>query len=345
MPYIYDVVSDEQFANAMFVYTKMLAPICQIFAISFNILNMTIFFRMGLRDSFNITFFALSLSDLFCVLLEASDTVCLNIAMSPWQQNLPVSLYSISGGIHYYQYIFFDTSVCLETFLAVTRCCCVAMPLRFKNMFAYERSLVIILILIVCNFVFRIPLLSSYTLTWQTHPSTNQTIFTFYSTNDFKFYSSLEQIASHTIFPVILFCIATLCSVILTTSLADASLKRNLMTRAKSNPESVYANELKTDHVNLSTKTLNTKEVQLVKAVTLVTLVLGLVLLILSVFSLAEAAVPEFFARKKYNNTHSVCAIVVSLVILSHSGYKFIIYYSFNSKFRMIIKRILGLSI
>ncbi|KAH9512455.1 hypothetical protein Btru_039627 [Bulinus truncatus] len=342
MPYKDDIVTDEQLATAMFIYTKILGPTFQILSISANIINIVTFFKIGLKDSINITFLALSLSDLFSVLLDTSDNVCLNVAMSPWQQDIPISMHSISGVIHYYQHIFLDTSVCLETYLAIARCCCVSMPMRFKNVFTFKRSVAVILMLFVCNVVFRIPLLISYVLTWQTSPSTNLTKLTFYSTNDFKLFNSVEQIAGRTVFPVILFIIAITCSVILTSALINASLKRKLMTYAPSNHDDMNTKGIQPfDHLTLSSKTLKTKEVQLVKAVTLVTILLGVLLLILSVFSLAQAFVPDFFARMKYNNLHSVSAIVVSLVLTSHAGCKIFIYYTCNSRFQATIKAII----
>ncbi|KAK6980362.1 5-hydroxytryptamine receptor 2 [Biomphalaria glabrata] len=339
-----DIVSDQQVAMAMMAYTKILSPVLQVLAITANLINIIVFYQIGIRDSVNMTFLALSLSDIAYLVLDASSTVTLNIGMSPWQQEVPVGMFSLSGCIHWYQYIFLDTSTCLETYLAITRCCCVSMPLKFKHVFTPRKTFIIIVCIVSCNIVLRIPLFSSFGLSWQTSFLTNQTKLTFYSSNTFQLFNGIEQVLARTVCPVIFLCISTFCSFILTSALARASVRRKQMIRADSRHDDDAISINKSKHyTKKSANTLSAKEVQLVKAVNLVITLLGILLLSLSLFSLGQAAEPELFPGKKYGNLHGVFSVTANLLIISHTGYKILIYYAFNSRFRCILKTLLHL--
>ncbi|KAI8771488.1 5-hydroxytryptamine receptor 2 [Biomphalaria glabrata] len=322
-------VSDEHLLSVMFAYTKVLSPSAQIIAIFANVLNVITFCKIGLRDSVNITFLLLSVSDLVYVALDACKGIASVIALSPWQKDLPVSMITVGVIIQFYQYIFLDASTCLETYLAITRCCCVAMPLKFKNIFTFQRTVFINAVILMCNTVFRIPLLSSYYLTWQTNPFTNLTKLTFYPYSHFQILNFIELVVARTVCPVIFLFISTVCSLILARSLIQASLNRKRMTHVTGNHGDVNKGN---DHA------LKAKEVQLVKAVFLVIILLGFLQLVLSLFSLAQAAMPEFFPGRKYNNLHGIITFVVNHLIILHCAYKIGIYYLFNTRFRAIVK-------
>ncbi|XP_055897081.1 uncharacterized protein LOC129928158 [Biomphalaria glabrata] len=322
-------VSDEHLLSVMFAYTKVLSPSAQIIAIFANVLNVITFCKIGLRDGVNITFLLLSVSDLIYVALDACKGIASVIALSPWQKDLPVSMITVGVIIQFYQYIFLDASTCLETYLAITRCCCVAMPLKLKNIFTFQRTVFINAVILMCNTVFRIPLLSSYYLTWQTNPFTNLTKLTFYPYSHFQILNFIELVVARTVCPVIFLFISTVCSLILARSLIQASLNRKRMTHVTS----YHGDENKgNDHA------LKAKEVQLVKAVFLVIILLGFLQLVLSLFSLAQAAMPEFFPGRKYNNLHGIITFVVNHLIILHCAYKIGIYYLFNTRFRAIVK-------
>ncbi|KAK0065990.1 5-hydroxytryptamine receptor 2 [Biomphalaria pfeifferi] len=322
-------VSDEHLLSVMFAYTKVLSPSAQIIAIFANVLNVITFCKIGLRDGVNITFLILSISDLVYVALDACKGIASVIALSPWQKDLPVSMITIGVIIQFYQYIFLDASTCVETYLAITRCCCVAMPLKFKNIFTFQRTVLINAVILMCNTVFRIPLLSSYYLTWQTNPFTNLTKLTFYPYSHFQILNFIELVVARTVCPVVFLFISTVCSLILARSLIQASLNRKRMTHVTGYHGDVNKGN---DHA------LKAKEVQLVKAVTLVIILLGFLQLVLSLFSLAQAAMPEFFPGRKYNNLHGIITFVVNHLIILHCAYKIGIYYLFNTRFRAIVK-------
>ncbi|KAK6980365.1 5-hydroxytryptamine receptor 2 [Biomphalaria glabrata] len=336
------IVSDEALATAMFTYSKILSPSLQVLAILANIFNIVTFCKIGLKDSVNVTFLAIAVSDVVYVVMDAFISASVVIALSPWQRDLPVGMLSLSGCVHFYQFVFLDSSTCLETYLAITRCCCVALPLKFKNMFTVTRTLIIIIIIFTCNLFLRVPLFSSYGLAWLKSSTTNMTKLSFVSQKDFQTFNMVEQVGARTVCPVIFLFISTLCSFLLTKSLVAASLRRKLMTQCDS---LVNNNASEKSQINepITTKTLSAKEVQLVKAVTLVIFLLGNVLLVLSVFSLAQAAVAEFYPGKKYKNLHGVVTYAVNLLLISHAGYKSIIYYKFNTKYRSTVNALLRL--
>ncbi|KAI8771486.1 5-hydroxytryptamine receptor 2 [Biomphalaria glabrata] len=319
------IISDEALNYAILVFTKVLSPVVQVIAIFVNVINVITFNKIGLRDGVNITFLCLSVSDLAYVTLDASKVITLTISLSPWQRDLPVSTLSLSGIIQFYQYIFMDTSTCLETYLAITRCCCVAMPLQFRDTFTFYRTMFIITCIFLCNTLFRMPLLTSYCLTWQTSPLTNLTKLTFTPLNTFQLFNNVELVVGRTIFPVTFLVISILCSVILTRSLIKASVKRNFMTFVAAKYRDKGNNPK-----------LSSKELQMVKATALVITVLGVLQLILSMFSLTQAALPEFFPGKRLSNIHTVFTLLINLLINLHCAYKIIIYVKLNTRYRAL---------
>ncbi|KAH9512457.1 hypothetical protein Btru_039636 [Bulinus truncatus] len=338
-----DIVSDYQISIFMVAYARVLSPALQGLAIVSNIVTMATFRALGLKDSMNVTFMALSVSDIAYVILDAINTACLLIALSPLQRHLPVSMYALTGCVISYQYIFLDASTCLETYMAIARCCCVAMPLKFNNVFTLARTLALIAVVFACNLVFRIPLLSSNGLSWQKNAATNLTRLMFYNTDDYVLFKRIEQIVARTVCPVIFLVIAVVCCVILTSALIEASKRRKEMTffsnanHTNKLPSDIPKSAVAGEQAGVTSKTLKIKEIQLVKAVILITVLLGITLLFLSLFSLGQAAVPEFFPGKQYRNLHSVMINSVNLLIIARAGGKIIIYYHFNTRFRTIV--------
>ncbi|KAK0065991.1 hypothetical protein Bpfe_004788 [Biomphalaria pfeifferi] len=86
---------------------------------------------------------------------------------------------------------------------------------------------------------------------------------------------------------------------------------------------------------------LSSKELQMVKATTLV-ITVGVLQLILSMFSLTQAALPEFFPGKRLSNIHTVFTFLINLLINLHCAYKIIIYVKLNSRYRALVQALLS---
>ncbi|CAL1525889.1 unnamed protein product, partial [Lymnaea stagnalis] len=149
----------------------------QVFGLTVNVINLFTYKSIGLKESLNISFWILALSDfmyLFCCVVY---TVCFILAISPLQLQSSINLFTLISWLSWYQYIFLDTSTCIETYIAVAKCCCVAMPLKFKNVFTFKRTVAVCACAFVANAARHIPTLSTHGLYFQTNPVSNSSRF------------------------------------------------------------------------------------------------------------------------------------------------------------------------
>ncbi|KAK0065996.1 5-hydroxytryptamine receptor 2 [Biomphalaria pfeifferi] len=107
------------------------------------------------------------------------------------------------------------------------------MPFTFKNVFTTRRTVFIVVDAFIINTVFRIPLVTSHGLSWQTSPLTNATRLTIRFSNDYPFFMYLEKIICRTVLSVIFLLVTFLFTIILTYALVVASRKRSSMIIAK----------------------------------------------------------------------------------------------------------------
>ncbi|KAI8771481.1 5-hydroxytryptamine receptor 2 [Biomphalaria glabrata] len=345
---LFQDLSQDQLDMVMILSNKVLLPLFQGVGTMVNILNTVIFVQLGFKDVMNISFLAVSLSDLGYTLCNAAINVCLVVALSPWQQNLPVSMLSLGGWLICYQYIFVDTSTCAHAYLALARCCCVTMPFTFKNVFTARRTVFIIVDAFIINTVFRIPLVTSHGLSWQTSLLTNATRLTIWFSNDYPFFMYLEKIICRTVLPVIFLLVTFLCTIILTYALVVASRKRSSMIIAKNfsdtNVKKFKAKKYEkmtcsqNEQVKRADNVLSCKELLLIKAVTLITALKAITLLFVCVFALAEALVPEFFPGRKYNRLHATVTALISIVMSANQCGNFFVYCAFNKRYRYKLK-------
>ncbi|CAL1541562.1 unnamed protein product, partial [Lymnaea stagnalis] len=210
----------------------VLEPALGIFGVAVNVANIVIFARIGLNESINVSFCALSVTDL--LFLVCSGVINLFIAMGTYipQAMVWVNMHALSGYLTWYRHILFDTSTCIHTYIAVARCCCVAMPLKFKNVFTVRRALVVFFIFLSANFASHMPLLLSHGLTWVYNPKLNITQLNTWFYDEWTFYRRINDIANRTIFPIVALLISIICAAILTRELIRASKRREQMTRS-----------------------------------------------------------------------------------------------------------------
>ena len=138
-----------------------------------NAINIVIFLKVGVKDSVSTLLLTLSISD-FIFLSVFSPTI-FRASFSRF------GTYKISelNVIHYLCYwpafTFYDYSAYISVFLGVTRCGCVAMPLRFKSVFTVKTTVAAVLILFCLDVLFHLPMLTAFRLGWVRDPSTNTT--------------------------------------------------------------------------------------------------------------------------------------------------------------------------
>ena len=141
----------EIFSYLNYFVKLIVNPALGLVSIFLNIINMIVFYKMGLSDGIAQNFFILSLCDCLCAVTSFFNTMA-HMART-------IIRYFIGYGgleqvIHIlYQGSYFSIpfpqnySLITTVVIAVVRCCCVAMPLKVKHLITVKRQLAAILFL------------------------------------------------------------------------------------------------------------------------------------------------------------------------------------------------------
>lgn len=194
-----------------------------------NLLTLAVFWRSGLGDGISVVFFALTVSDLMCMALYLTATqfvyADLTLLVRPY-----VSLYWVGYILPFYAITFYIISILITVFLAVQKCCCVALPLTFKDKFSRNRCIAVI----VCIYLGIFALYVLYTISvFPFHPgfdySTNSTRLIFKKTIVFPIIKSFAYI----FIPIVSEVIVLFCTILLTIKLEQSAKFRMSVTNKK----------------------------------------------------------------------------------------------------------------
>ncbi|CAL1539333.1 unnamed protein product, partial [Lymnaea stagnalis] len=189
------IISEETLRTISFFVRGVIRPPLLIVGLVTNVINIAVFLRLGLRDGLSICFFLLSLIDLLCVMLMIP-TDCFYL----FSAYLPVSWRTDGASLNliigYYYAFAYDISQAVTTYIAVQKCCCVALPFRFKHTFTRSRTVVVVSALSVICFALYLPLLTSQGLHEADDPFRNTSVLVFWTAPNWsQVYSARSTIA------------------------------------------------------------------------------------------------------------------------------------------------------
>ncbi|GFR84736.1 chemosensory receptor B [Elysia marginata] len=130
----------------VFVLRGFLNPVLCVWTILTGIVNVTAFYRIGLKDGVNQNFFILSLSDALQGILGLGENVC-HVLNAAEVLSSTVSFNALRGLFNAAFAFPLSVSCVTTTVIAVVRCCCVTMPFTVQKTFTARRQLAAILIL------------------------------------------------------------------------------------------------------------------------------------------------------------------------------------------------------
>lgn len=154
----------------------VIQPPIVVIGLAANIINIVSFVRLGLGDSISLCFCCLSCSE-FVTLFVLFGHFLLGIMVSDTIALWRVDGLTLSFLLYTLYMRLYDTSQLIKTFIAVQRCCCVAMPHRFKNTFTRYRCLSMVTAIVVFSLVAYIPLWNPHGFGIVLDPISNSTFF------------------------------------------------------------------------------------------------------------------------------------------------------------------------
>ena len=143
--------TEEIFSYLNYFVKLIVNPALGLVSIVLNIINMIVFYKMGLSDGITQNFFILSLCDcltgvtsLVNSMAHMARTIIRSfIGYGGWEQVVHILYLGSYFSIPFPQ----NFSVITTVVIAVVRCCCVAMPLKVKHLITVKRQLAVILFL------------------------------------------------------------------------------------------------------------------------------------------------------------------------------------------------------
>ncbi|XP_035824069.1 uncharacterized protein LOC118477223 [Aplysia californica] len=289
-----------------------------------NILNVIIFSRIGVMDSITISFVALSFTDFGVEFMNTAERVCMifSLVLAADEREINVDLDALAYTLTWYAKISYDMSVFITVFIAVQKCCCVALPFHFSDVFTPIKSIVIN-VTIVCGFlVYHLPVMANQDLRWRFDPRTNSSRLVMWVTKERSILLSINDFGRN-IYITASQVIVIICLLILVIKLRKSSAFRRTVA---SGDESTSKEE--SSKVKFSTRDLN-----VIKSVTYV----AALFVACTIPSVALAYCRQFIPKFDFTG-HANLFLVVFRVrntfIYLCCAVNIFIYYRFNTKFR-----------
>ena len=321
---------DEVFIYLSVVFEMALNPVLGVVGICINVINMVVFYRMGLSDGVTQNFFILSLSDgLFAMTAVANSMGYLFRvavrALVGYNNPLELAAQIIYQGTFYSSPFAQNVSLITTVVIAVVRCCSVAIPLQVKQILPAKRQLAAILFLSGIATSISVYVLAPMHIVYAPHPVRNYTMI-FFNGQRWSAYTVFTNVSS---FGGFIICIA--CVAILSVSLKKASKFRE----SSSTGTSDSANTGKTSSKHSKERQRNTRIVRTVVLVSVIFIVCNVPNIL---FYLLRMFLNGFSLRGRYSNAMKFTLMVVEIFWLLSVCLNTVIYYFCNSRYRTIFR-------
>lgn len=161
---IFDIVN--------FVFLCSLIGVCGIVG---NVINIIIFIKQGFKNTVNISFLGLAISDLCCLLTVIWVGVCQNPLLSnvgfPW---IPDEFQYLTGA--WPHIIFGRVTSYITAYVTAERCLCIAAPFLVKRIITPKRTTLAVFLIYSINILTLSPEYATSYFGWQFVPFLNKTL-------------------------------------------------------------------------------------------------------------------------------------------------------------------------
>ncbi|RUS87220.1 hypothetical protein EGW08_005060 [Elysia chlorotica] len=357
------------YSNIVLMTGSLNAVLCTLGIVA-NIVSLRTFLAMNgiLQEGVTLTLFALTLSDLgLCVA-----SLCWTVAATCYtvEHRLGVLhgrgfyLFSVDPralGIYFVNVmsVFGVTTTLITTYLAVARCLCVLMPLRFRRAFSPARTVVVTSLFLLVVLATRLPLFALMDIRPRFDPRTNVTRWTRWYHPDRELVKDVLRSAVDIPLPVVAEVTLTFCVIVMVRALrasrkfrdvscADVKISSSEQRRFKykytSDRNSAPTPASKPDDKGRETTNpagntahgckLSAKEFRVVKQLVIISCTYMVCNLPKLVRILADSVEPEFKLSGRYRNLYDIASHVQFMADTANSGVNLFIYLAFNARFR-----------
>ena len=305
----------------------IVVPFISFLCVLSNIINIAVFFRVGLKDGASLVFLSLSVSDMAYSALSFTNLMLRSLELV-MDQHPYLILRHLAFIIGYYRRMFFDISILITVFAGVQKCACVAIPLTFRQFFTFRKTLVTLIMLYACAVVYYLPQITNMYMAPGFDRRFNRSRLMIKTINFrlsmvlLKVSKAFNRIALPFVAEIILiFCVATM-----TYKLKQAAVSRHSMTSATDQEAKLARDE----GIEKGNK-LSAKELRVIRSVNIICSIFIAGTAPRCIIEGCDLAMTSFGDHLAlYYLLNSVQEFVVQLSVAAN----IIVYFKFNTKYR-----------
>ncbi|KAI8796572.1 thyrotropin-releasing hormone receptor [Biomphalaria glabrata] len=308
-------ISDYAKSVIMFVIHVILDMSICVFGIAGNALNITVFRKQGLRNSVNLSLFAISISDLLGLIFQVWQNFCLN----PYLElaDLPVDFFyiqALTGGNP--NVAMTRITGWITMYVTAERCLSVLTPFKVGLIVTFERRVLILFFCYGINLAFFFPFFANYYLDFNFIPELNKTKLGMSVRGDSEFLGFVINVG-HIYLTIISFVVVIINTAILVVTLRWKSKWRQSATSNQNQQKALSSREKKTVML-----------VIMMATVLIACYCPGVVCTFLEIFY------PAFGFNDKQQNVFHVTWSFCFLFNSINASINVIVYYKMSSKYR-----------
>lgn len=310
-----DVITTEQSVIFRLVNNVVLSALIGLFGIFSNLINMIVFYKQQFTTTVNISFFALAVSDLMCLLTLEWFNLCLN----PYLETsdlpfVPMEFQYLTGG--WFQLVFGRITSWITVYITAERFLSVALPLKVKQIVSLRKTSVAMCAIFAINLMTLLPEFCIVYLDWKFVPERNKTLIglvyrSFRNKADGLTYT-LASISG-----MLSFVAVVILTALLSMKLAQQSTWHSTASANSSQLKARVVRDKKT-----------MKLVVMIAAILIVCYTPGMITSLATVFE------PEFLLVGTYKNSYFAMWSVALVTSAINSSVNIFLYYTMSTKFR-----------
>ncbi|XP_005110482.3 tachykinin-like peptides receptor 86C [Aplysia californica] len=294
----------------------VLSGLVSIFGVISNLVNLSIFWRHGFRESINVGLTALAVSDLGTVISGAILSVCFNPLIPYSEMGVNSRDVQYLVGAHP-RFCFARITGLITVYITLERCLCVAVPLHVKRILTPRRTFAVVVLIFTLIFLIETPIYMAHKLDWKFSYALNRSEISLVSMSNA---AELENL-SFGLSVCVQF--SSFGLLLILTSTLVLLLKK----RSEWRLQTVSAGP--SDKNNVSRRERGAIRLTLMVSTILICFLFPSTLLIITSF-----LEPEFNFGRRYQNMYFSVWTIVSLGEVSNSSVNIFVYYKMNSRYR-----------
>ena len=330
-----EYISGLLFNFLLICFKLVLNPVLGITGICTNVINIAVFYKMGLSDGVTQNFFILSISDgLFATVAFCNSMsyitlriIKIYVGYHDFKIKAQIFYWSTYLALVFPQYISLVTTVVI----AVVRCCCVAIPLKVKYLITTGRQLAVILILSGSSMIILIYVFAGTYTIYVHNPTTNSSIAHITGIR-WSVLNAVNNIAFCGSFIVVIICV-----IILSISLGKASRFRSAGTA----PGETSTSRDHKDSVDGKSKERQ-RDARIVRTVVLVSVVFIICNIPPIVYYALKLLIQDLAPSGKYKNANQFSLMINEMFTLFNVILNMFIYVLYNTRYRTTLLAMIG---